>query len=262
VARILFAAVEQAQGHVVGVDDMAGGAHEGVDHRARAAFADQAQAHFLERGQARGNAVHVGDAVAEQVAQLAGQGCAAAVARDQRGDRIGRRAAGHQAAGDAQATGQVVRGLRVELRRQAGRQSQFGIDGVDDGLRLGGLGEHGAHAAAARHRHGLVHRVDGRVENDAGGGDCRFGAQLLDKFVAVHGRHQDVGDDQVGALGAHDREGGRAVAGFEQAVAEEAEQVQQEFAIAGAVVDDQYGGHQYARGRGARVNCGMVARLN
>jgi len=97
--------------------------------------------------------------------------------------------------------------------------------------------------AAAGDGDGFFDRVDGRVEDDLGRRQRRIGAQLLHELVAVHGRHQDVGDDQVGALGAHQRQAVRAVDRFQQAVAGEAEQGLQELAVGGAVVDDQDGRH-------------------
>jgi hypothetical protein len=93
--------------------------------------------------------------------------------------------------------------LDVGRHDRAGRgcaagHAQFGVDGVEDLVRVGRLAQHRGHTAAGRHRQRFAFGVHGREEDHAGALQRRLGAQLLDEFVAVHRRHQDVGDDQVG----------------------------------------------------------------
>ncbi len=85
--------------------------------------------------------------------------------------------------------------------------------------------------------------VGGGVEDHRDGGDLLLGPQRLDEMVAVHARHQDVGDDQVGPLAARQRQAVDAVGGGQQAVLLEAQQGQQELPVQHMVVDDQDCGH-------------------
>jgi hypothetical protein len=111
-------------------------------------------------------------------------------------------------------------------------------------VRVGRLAQHRGHAAAGRHRHRFALGVHGREEDDARVFQRRLGAQLLDELVAIHRRHQDVGDDEVGQFGARDGQRAGAVFGFEDAVPGQAEQGAQIAAVAGPVVDNQNGRHQ------------------
>ena len=110
-------------------------------------------------------------------------------------------------------------------------------------FRIAGFRQHDAHATGVCQRLGLRLAVGRGVENHRHRREVRIGAQMRDEFVAVHGGHQDVGDHEVGALGAHAFQRLRAVRGFEQAMAAVPEQRQQELAVRGAIVDDQDGGH-------------------
>jgi hypothetical protein len=138
-------------------------------------------------------------------------------------------------------------GARAVRRGSGRRQAQLGVDRVHDVLRVGGLAQHRVHAAAARHGGGLALGIHGGVEDDAGGGQFAVGAQALHELVAVHGRHQDVGDDQVRAL-ARTSSGRRRRLRPRAGGGGEAEQGQQVGAVAGPVVDDEDGGHQGSPG--------------
>jgi hypothetical protein len=69
------------------------------------------------------------------------------------------------------------------------------------------------------------------------GGGAR--AQAAHELVAVHARHQDVGDHQVGALGAHDVERRHGVERHLDLIAEVAQQAGHHFGVGALVVDDQ-----------------------
>ncbi|MNT08757.1 hypothetical protein D3C72_1435080 [compost metagenome] len=64
-----------------------------------------------------------------------------------------------------------------------------------------------------------------------------------DEFVAVHVRHEDVGDDQVGPLGAQYFQRVGTVGRIQQAVAAVAQQCGQELAVQHMIIDDQDGGY-------------------
>lgn len=78
-----------------------------------------------------------------------------------------------------------------------------------------------ARAQGGRHRFHLVVQVLGRVEDHPGRGQAGVPAQLADEFVAVHHGHDQIGDDEIGALRPGDQQGLCPVAGFEYGVAEE-----------------------------------------
>ena len=220
VAHAALVAFEQAQRQRVGAQDAGGSLQEAGSQAFDLALAHQLQAHRLERGQAR--------------VQLA-SGCGATVRNLFRTGRGGGGRGGWSHGGE--------RRLGRGARQRAG-QHQFGIHGLHDGVGVGRLAQHAFDAAAARHGQGLALGVDCGIEDDAGGGQLAVGAQALHELVAVHLRHQDVGDDQVGAVGAHQVERGGAVVRLEQAVFGKAEQGQQIGAVARPVVNDEDGGHQ------------------
>ena len=62
-----------------------------------------------------------------------------------------------------------------------------------------------------------------------------------DEFVAVHVRHEDIGDDQVRPLGAQYFQRVGTIGRLQQAVAAVAQQCGQEFAVQHMIVDDQDG---------------------
>ncbi len=65
--------------------------------------------------------------------------------------------------------------------------------------------------------------VGRRVKDHTGGGEGRVGTQLPHKLETVHGRHENVGDDQIGVRHPHLLEPFQAIAGLEQAMAAIAE---------------------------------------
>ena len=95
--------------------------------------------------------------------------------------------------------------LAVKLLRRQGhsrhlRRREGFADRADDLLGFAGLDQDLRDAARPGEPPDLLHEVDGGVEDHTDVRCDRLAAQLVDKFVAVHVRHQDVGDDQVGRL--------------------------------------------------------------
>ncbi len=106
-------------------------------------------------------------------------------------------------------------------------------------LRLAGLGDDVDHAAALCEcaRFALV--IGRRVENDRCVRNRRDGAHLADELVAVHGRHEDVADDQMGPFALDDGERLGAVGRLENAVSVKRQQGGQETSIDGAIFRDE-----------------------
>jgi hypothetical protein len=116
------------------------------------------------------------------------------------------------------AVGDLVRAQRARNRLQ-------------DFLRLARFGQHQRHAARMRELSRLGLHERGRVEHDMGTRDVAVGAQLPDEFIAIHARHQDVADHQLGPFGTCKRERLGTVGGFDEAMPRIAEQGGYEIAI-------------------------------
>jgi hypothetical protein len=99
------------------------------------------------------------------------------------------------------------------------------------------------HAAGLRQRPGFTFTVVRGVEhhwNRARGG---IEAQLLDQLIAVHHRHEHIGNHQIRVFGPGKGQADGAVGGFEQPMALRAQQQHQHQPVHGEVVDDEYGRH-------------------
>jgi hypothetical protein len=77
---------------------------------------------------------------------------------------------------------------------------------------------------------------------------------LADEFVAIHGCHEDVADDQVGPSALDERERFPAVCRLEAWRARDSQQRDEELPIDGAILGDQDGR------RGISVRLSAVAR--
>ena len=92
-----------------------------------------------------------------------------------------------------------------------------------------------------------------RVENDRRGGHRGDGAHLADELVAIHGRHQDVADDQMGPLALDECERFGAVRRLENAVPLIPEQRGKEESIDGAIFCDEDARHVPQSARNAEA---------
>src|SRR5207245_2296663 len=72
----------------------------------------------------------------------------------------------------------------------------------------------------------------------------RIGTELADELVAVHSRHENVGNDQVGSLRPHYRQTLRAAGRLQEPVAGVLEESGQELALRRLVIDYQDRGHR------------------
>ena len=117
--------------------------------------------------------------------------------------------------------------------------SQHRVHLCKNDLRLAGFGDDVDHAAALCEcaRFALV--IGRRVENDRRGRNRRDGAHLADELVAVHGRHEDVADDQMGPFALDDGERLGTVGRLENAVSVKRQQGGQETSIDGAIFCDE-----------------------
>src|SRR5690349_13769440 len=79
----------------------------------------------------------------------------------------------------------------------------------------------------------------GRAEDYGRVRDVGSGPQTTNELVAVHRRHEDVGDDQVGAVGRDEHERLAAVRRLANGVTGVLEDFYQQTAIGGIVVNDQ-----------------------
>ncbi len=117
-------------------------------------------------------------------------------------------------------------------------------------FRLARFENEGVRAQAARQPLVLDVRVGGGVDNERNRAEARIGLPLAQQRIAVHDRHQQIGNDQVGRrtpgleqrLGAIAHGLHRAVAAGQQRL-----QVGEVFLV---VVDDQDAGHGVAHGAG------------
>jgi hypothetical protein len=100
-----------------------------------------------------------------------------------------------------------------------------------------------AHTAALGERARFPFMIGRRVENDRGGGHLRHGAHLADEFVAIHGCHEDVADDQVGPSALHECERLPTVCRLEHDMPVIPQQRDEVLPIGGAILGDQDGRH-------------------
>ncbi len=130
-------------------------------------------------------------------------------------------------------------GRRDRRRVRRGVAAKLGLHRRQDHVGIARLGQDRAHAAGLGQFARLRLAVGGGVEDDRGGRDRRLRPKLPRELEAVHGRHQDVGDDQLRPFGAHDLERGGAIGGLHQCVPGMAEQRQQELTIEGPIIDNE-----------------------
>ena len=82
-----------------------------------------------------------------------------------------------------------------------------------------------------------------RIENDRRVGHLRDRAHLADELVAIHGRHEDIADDQVGPSASHEVERLAAVGRLEHRVPVMSQQRDKEVPIDRASFGNQDAGH-------------------
>jgi hypothetical protein len=121
----------------------------------------------------------------------------------------------------------VADDLHCWRRDRVGERRACGERGIDDrahGLVIERLGQRALHAERARHLAYFALVVGRRTEDDGGVRRAIVLAQPADELVAVHARHDDIGDQEVGLLGAQQVQRFHAVGCFEQAVVAASEQ--------------------------------------
>ena len=134
--------------------------------------------------------------------------------------------------------------LAIELRwRRRGFCVEHRAHGGQNGAHRARLREDGRHAALARQRLGLTLVISGAIEDDRNVGHVRDVADLTHQLVAVHRRHQDVADDQIGAIAVQGSKGIGAIRGFEYPVAGGRQDCRQQLPVDRSILDDQNGSH-------------------
>ena len=127
------------------------------------------------------------------------------------------------------------------LRGASALASEYLVDDCDDLLGLAGFRQNPRYAGSRCQPLGFTHVIVRSTENHRCRCNLRFGAQLAHEFVAIHGRHQDVADDECGALRAYQRKCIAPVTGLEHAVTLHAECSTQQLTIERTIVDDKDG---------------------
>src|ERR1035438_3382640 len=80
--------------------------------------------------------------------------------------------------------------------RRYGREPERGLHGLENLLRFRWLGNHGRYAAIASQCLCLLLVVVRGPEDHASLQNARVGTKLVNKLIAIHRRHQDVGNHQ------------------------------------------------------------------
>ena len=160
--------------------------------------------------------------------------------------------------------------LAIELRRRAARRPSSrvsdcaGEDVVDDRQhvrRRGGFRQDVGHATGPRQRPRFTLAVVRGVEHDGNPAGRRIETQLPDELIAVHHRHQHVGNDQIGTIGPDRGQSLAAIRRFDQAVSLMTQHRHQECPVGREVVNDQDGRHacgSSAESQGADVPVDIV----
>jgi hypothetical protein len=77
------------------------------------------------------------------------------------------------------------------------------------------------------------------VQDDRRFAELGIRSQLPREFVAVHGRHEDVGNDEIRLLGPSRRKTVETIGCFDQQMTLAIEQCHAQLAVRGVVVNDQ-----------------------
>ena len=122
-------------------------------------------------------------------------------------------------------------------------EAEHPFHGTQHVLRLRRLSDNARNAARFGQRARFLLVVVGRPKDDGRGRDSRIGAQLPHQFVAIHRRHQNIGDDQGRMFGAGGSQCVGAVGSFQQAMPAVSEECDEVIAIGRLVIDNQNGRH-------------------
>lgn len=200
--------IQHADQGVLRADDLAGGIHEPPQQALRVVLEGQLLADLDERGDPRSQSLHLPrflvELIGDQAQMLAGK-----------------------------LFGGERRGRVWTLAEGGGHRGK-------DQLRVGRLREDVTDAAGLRQQPRPIVRVNARVEDDGRKGNGRVRAQSADELVAIHGGHEDIGDDQVWALGLHHLQRLCAIRGIQDLIAVRAEERPERIAVGGPVLNDQY----------------------
>ena len=133
-------------------------------------------------------------------------------------------------------------GLEAMLQRHRGPGRNLRerlLNGGQDVLWLAGLNQHLRDATRQRQAARLLFAVVRAVKNHLRGRQVVVGPQLAHKLVAVHGRHQDVGDHQIGPLGAHQGQRLGTVGGLQRLVAAVPDERDHQRPVGGKVINNK-----------------------
>ena len=138
--------------------------------------------------------------------------------------------------------------LAIQLRglhlRQRGARGKHFVDGVEDHIGVGGLDQDAHHAVGLRELLVVLAAEIRGVEHDPDGRGRRLGTQRAGQRVAVHERHQDIRDDEVGAHFARLGQGLAAVGLGEHAMTRVLQPGSERYAVGAVIVGDQYCCHR------------------
>jgi len=154
--------------------------------------------------------------------------------------------------------GRFGRGGGAAARARLGVSGQDGQDRRQEVLGLGGLGQVGLGAQLVAQLAVPGVGVGGRVEDERDVAQANVGHPLAAQGVAIHDRHQDVRDHQVGGSLAGHLQGLGPVRGREHFQTLASQQGLQEIEVLGVVVDDQdplHGPGSGSRGRRWQRTC-------
>src|ERR1700676_4962413 len=110
------------------------------------------------------------------------------------------------------------------------RELERALPRFENLLRFRWLGNHGRYAAVASQCLCLLLVVVRGPEDHASLQNARVGTKLANKLIAIHRRHQDVGNHQVGPFRPGESEGLSPIGSLKQAVMRVTEQYDHELA--------------------------------
>ena len=137
--------------------------------------------------------------------------------------------------------------LLVEVGARLGRdlvaRGERGLHLAQDFVVVRRLDEHARHAVRLRQGLRVLAAEVGGIEHHRRLGGARVGAQVAGELVAIHHRHQDVGDHQLRVRFPRPRQRFPAVGGADDVMPSELEERRQRLAIRAVIVRDEDGGH-------------------
>ena len=119
-----------------------------------------------------------------------------------------------------------------------------GTDDIQDRLWIRRFGEHILNSGGSCETSSLTIRVSSCIEHDWRSGKVRVGSQFLHKLITVHGRNEDIRDDQMGTLSARDLQCLTSILSLNNMMSGVTEQSPQKLPVGRRAINYEYGSHK------------------